>query len=144
MPFIEDRIHNRRIILKLAIAPSDPAAAQPGFPTRFETCLGVLDTGAMRTAVSNRLVSALSLRPMGRRPVISAAGTNLHDLHTFRLGFQLESVDGRPSFPYFLEETIEGMNWTDHDRFDVLIGMDVIELCDLTMRRNGTFRIDFP
>jgi hypothetical protein len=144
MPSIEGRVAERRILLRLAIAPTDPTAAQPSFPSHFETCFGVLDTGAMTTAVSNRLVSALQLRPMGRKPVVSAAGSNMHNLHTFRLGFHIDREDGAPSFPHFLERTIEGMNWTDHPIFDVLIGMDVIGLCDLSIRRNGSFQLDVP
>jgi hypothetical protein len=98
----------------------------------------------MTTAISNRLVQNLALRPMGRKPVVSAAGTNMHNLHTFRLGFGVDQADGSPAFPYFLDRTIEGMSWTDHPVFDVLIGMDVIGLCDLIITRKGTFRLTLP
>jgi hypothetical protein len=56
----------------------------------------------------------------------------------------LDSENGSPAFPYFLDQTIEGMSWTDHPVFDVLIGMDVIGLCDLSIRRTGTFRLELP
>jgi hypothetical protein len=36
------------------------------------------------------------------------------------------------------------MSWTDHPVFDVLIGMDVIGLCDLIITRKGTFRLTLP
>jgi len=143
MPSIEGRFTDRRILLHLAIAPTNPTDTLPSFP-RFETCVGVLDTGAMTTAISNRLVASLGLRPMGRKPVVSAAGVNMHNLHTFRLGFQLDAAGSAPSFPYFLEQTAEGMNWTDHPVFDVLIGMDVIGLCDLTVLRTGKFNLNLP
>jgi predicted aspartyl protease len=85
MPSVEGRFTDRRILLSLAVAPTNPTGAMPSFPI-FEPCLGVLDTGAMTTAISNRLVQKLALRPIGRKPVVSAAGTNMHNLHTFRLG----------------------------------------------------------
>jgi hypothetical protein len=81
---------------------------------------------------------------MGRKPVVSAARTNMHNLHTFRLGFRVDQADGSPAFPYFLDRTIEGMSWTDHPVFDILIGMDVIGLCDLIITRKGTFRLTLP
>lgn len=96
------------------------------------------------TGISNRLVQKLIVSPMGRKPVVSAAGTNMHNLHTFRLGFVVDQADGSPAFPYFLDRTIEGMSWTDHPVFDVLIGIDVIGLCELTITRKGTFRLILP
>jgi len=143
MPYIEDRFFDRRILVNLAVAPTNPTSEIPSFP-RFETCRGVLDTGANTTAISHRLVRTLGLRPMGRKSVVSAAGTNMHNLHTFRLGFILNGNGDSPSFPYFLDETIEGMSWTDHPIFDVLIGMDVIGLCDLEVRRTGMFKLMLP
>jgi hypothetical protein len=56
----------------------------------------------------------------------------------------MNQPDSSPAFPYFLDQTIEGMNWTDHHVVDVLIGMDVIGLCDLAISRNGAFRLTLP
>lgn len=121
------------------------AASSSGAPSRsWISAVWIIDTVAMTTAISNRLVQNLALRPMGRKPVVSAAGTNMHNLHTFRLGFGVDQADGSPAFPYFLDRTIEGMSWTDHPVFDVLIGMDVIGLCDLIITRKGTFRLTLP
>jgi hypothetical protein len=128
----------------MAVAPSDAKSDQPSFPSKFELCTGLLDTGATVTGVSSRLVQKLGLRPMGRRPVLGVAGVKLHSYHLFRIGFEIPQPDGIPTFPYFAEPTIEGISWTDEASADVLIGMDVIGLCDLTITRAGSFRLILP
>ena len=81
---------------------------------------------------------------MGRRPVLGVSGVNLHTYHLFRIGFEVTRQDGAPSYPYFVEPTIEGISWTDEASADVLIGMDVIGLCDLAINRNGMFKLTLP
>jgi len=72
MPAIEGQLTDRRLILQIAIAPSAPAQWPPAFPAHFEQCNGLLDTGATRSAISTRIVHALDLPVVGRRPVASA------------------------------------------------------------------------
>lgn len=144
MPAIDGSLTDRRLILQIAIAPSAPAQWTPAFPNHFEQCNGLIDTGATRSAVSTRLIETLRLPVVGRRAVASARGENMHDLYMVRMG--LYGVDGASAqaFPYFLDGAFEVIDWADHPKFDVLIGMDVISLCDLTLRRSGAFRLDVP
>lgn len=141
---IEGQVAGRRILLKLAVAATDPEAAVPAFPSRYELCTGVLDTGATVTGLSHKLVAKLGLAVRGRRRVLGVNGPAFHNYHVFRIGFDLADQTGTPSFPYFMEPTIEGIAWTDEASADVLIGMDVIELCDFTVWRTGKFRLDLP
>ena len=108
MPAIEGHLTDRRLILQIAIAPSAPAQWPPAFPTRFEQCNGLLDTGATRSAISTRIVNALTLPVVGRRAVASARGENMHDLYMVRMG--LYGVDGAaaPAYPYFLDGRLRG------------------------------------
>jgi hypothetical protein len=76
--------------------------------------------------------------------VLGVAGVKLHSYHMFRIGFEVPNPSGTPSFPHFAEPTIEGISWTDEASADVLIGMDVIGLCDLVIARTGTFRLTLP
>lgn len=144
MPEIEGQLTNRRLILQIAIAPSAPAQSPPAFPTHFERCNGLLDTGATRSAISTRIVNALNLQAVGRRPVASAKGENMHYLYMIRMG--LYGVGGQelPTYPYFLDGAFEVIDWADHPKFDVLIGMDVVSLCDLTITQAGSFRLTLP
>ena len=144
MPAIEGRLTNRRLILPLAIAPSTPTEAPPHFPARFEQCNGLVDTGATRSAVSARLVHLLDLPVVGKRAIASARSENMHNLHLIRMGLYLPTNNGAPTYPYFLDGIFEVIDWADHPWFDVLIGMDVVSLCNLTLRRTGTFSLDLP
>jgi hypothetical protein len=144
MPVIEGKLTSRRLILQIAIAPSDPNEAAPGFPVRFEQCNGLIDTGASRSAVSARLVRLLSLPTVGKRAIASARSENMHNLHMIRMGLYLPTNNSAPAYPYFLDGVFEVIDWADHPWFDVLIGMDVIGLCNLAILRTGTFKLDLP
>ena len=144
MPAIEGQLTDRRLILRIAIAATAPAQWPPAFPTSFEQCNWLLDTGATRSAVSTRLVQALALPVVGRRAVASARGENMHDLYMIRIGLYGVGANTMPAYPHFLDGAFEVIDWADHPRFDVLIGMDVISLCELNLRRTGAFRLDVP
>jgi hypothetical protein len=140
----EGRLGDRGIIIPVFISPNDPTEAGSPFNARMETGQAVIDTGAMRTAVTRRMASRLALRSRGKLPVQTPAGTSIRDLHTFRLGFALAQGESPAVSPYFLDEAVEGMNWEDHPYLDVLIGMDVIRQCDLHIRSNGMWTLTLP
>jgi len=68
----------------------------------------------------------------------------MHHLYMIRTGSY--GVDGAapPAYPHFLYGALEVIDWADHPWCDVLIGMDVLSLCDLVLRRSGAFRLDLP
>ncbi len=144
MPSIEGRLTDRRLVLDLIIAPPDPFGTKGADLTDAVEATGLVDTGATRTAVSSRLAEQLGLVPHGKTMVLSARGKNAHSLFSFRLGFRPPPSADRPTFPWMLEGSILGIDWTDQARFEVLIGMDVISQCDLLIRRSGSFSLTLP
>ena len=107
MPSIEGRLTDRRLILQIAVAQSAPGEWPPAFPAHFEQCNGLLDTGATRSAISGRLVNALRLPVMGRRPVASARGENMHDLYMVRIGLYGVGNSVAPPYPHFLDGSFQ-------------------------------------
>lgn len=124
-----------RAVVRIAVFESEGLQCEAGN--------GLIDTGALRTAVSRSLVARLGLRPNGQVTVNNATGTARHTLYNFRLGFDL-ALSGQPPRYVVVDEVVQGMDWADHPDFDVLIGMDVIARGDLAISRDGRFVFDLP
>jgi len=73
-----------------------------------------------------------------------ATEQRLVDFYVFRLGlFASETSNtGNSPWPYIFAET-EGFQIRQTYNFDVLLGMDVLGHCDLSIQRNGSWKLDF-
>ena len=99
----------------------------------------VVDTGAKRTALTVALAARLKLPQRGKRLVRGARGENMHALFDFEIGFLIKEDAG--ARPLFLDGLIQGMEWAGHPEFEVLLGMDVLSRCDLSLRRDQSFSL---
>ena len=111
----------------------DPAVPPP--PPPPQTFRAIWDTGATASVITNRVVSALGLSPIGVAQVHTAGGTTLASVYLVaillpnKVGFQSVRVTEAP---------ISGA--------DVLIGMDIISKGDFAVTNFGgktvfTFRV---
>lgn len=101
----------------------------------------MVDTGSTTSAVTPRVVKALTLQQLGKRPLGSAQGEGQAERYLFRIAF--DTPDSTvPEFPFLFEEVI-GFELTDSFQFDALIGMDILRQCDLLIRRDGFCRLSF-
>lgn len=136
MPSIEGLVADRRILIRVFITSADPAAAS----FSVEPAVGLIDTGAQMTAISETLVDRLRFPRREKKPIHGVNGVNLHYRYFFRLGFELT---GSPA-PYMLDATLDGIGRPPNLGFDVLIGMDVLQHCDLHVRRNRSYTLALP
>lgn len=106
--------------------------------------LALLDTGATTTGVTPRVIEALGLLTMGKRPIGSAQGDGQADRYLFRIGLNapVRSIEMQASFP-FVFEAVMGFGLTGAFRFDALLGMDILSQCDFRMDRHGSALLSF-
>lgn len=110
---------------------------QPNIPhPRFETCRAIWDTGAMSSTISPTLVSKLGLVSLGKVEMHHANGDAI--VNTYAINLLLPNRMEIHTLP-----VMEGA-MTD---VDMLIGMDVISLCDFAItNKDGKtlFSFDIP
>jgi len=102
----------------------------------YESCSAIWDTGAMNTVITPEMASKLGLKSLGYVKMQHANGEAL--VNTYMINLLL---------PNKMEvQTLFVMEGTMADT-DVLIGMDVITMCDFALtNKNGTsvFSFDIP
>ena len=128
----------RRILVPVTVLAPVPVTDLSGIEAR-----ALIDTGSSVSGVASRIAGQLSLRRLGKRPLMSAQGEGQVERLAFRVGFQPDfgSLDA-PAFPFVFDEVI-GIELTNAFEFDALVGMDILQRCDFEMRRDGHCRLAF-
>lgn len=79
------------------------------------------------------------------KPIKNVHNENIHSLFMVRFGFWTDRAGLGPQecdTSYFgLEDPVEVINIADNDRFDAIVGMDVLRLFDVEFARSGEFQI---
>lgn len=120
-------------VLNSPLKVSPPVVDLKNPPTSMYDCIGIWDTGASSSFITQKVVDALSLKPTGMTEVKTAGGS--HTSPTFLVAFILPNnvIIGQLKVPV---GTIAGG--------DVLIGMDVITLGDFSVSNfEGITRMSF-
>ncbi len=143
MPVVSGRHNGRQIIVPVIIThPGDATIA------RSVTARGLVDTGATITAISRDIVVSLDLEPEGKRIITNTHGQARSTQYRFRIGFLEDRRDIpvglQPStFPFFLNDLIFGIDIAPTERFDVLIGIDVLSQLDIQISKDRSYRFAF-
>ena len=140
---VQGRLDNRQAIINIGVqrfelayetvSPVQSVAALP-----IASYRALLDTGAQRTCLTYRTIAAEQLKRHGKKFIKNVHDENVHSLFMVRLGFW---CDGSGTSYYGLEEPVEVINIADNDRFDAIIGMDVLSKFDFEFFRSGEFQI---
>lgn len=151
MPDINGTHNGSQIIIPVMLQPVYPRTVRPDSfsmsnPARFEHLSGLIDTGANRTSITPQVASRLGLMPTGLVNIQGVGGPKLHNQFLFRLGFvdlRKDELGTVSPNVYFVDKDIEGPEFDcgPVPHFDILIGMDLLSACDLTIKRNGLFRL---
>lgn len=104
--------------------------------------MALVDTGSTISGVPGKLIDALGLKRLGKRPLGSAQGEGQAERLPFRLGLFTNAQANQPTFP-FVFEPIVGFELANSFTFEALIGMDILGQCDLTMARSGHCSLRF-
>lgn len=132
--FIEWRRDSRRVVIPVSILAPLPVFELSGYEG-----FALVDTGSTTSAVTPRVVRALQLQKLGKRPLGSAQGEGQAERYLFRIAIQAGQA---PAFPFMFEEVV-GFELTDSFQFEALIGMDILHQCDFEMKRNTLCRLSF-
>lgn len=145
MPSVDWRHSRKRLILPIAIfAPL--AAPNPNLCMRT---IGLLDTGATGTGIRADIVDELGLERKGQRRVTTANGLLMAAEVMVRIGF-IAGDHTDPDYvadqqqPYVLERSTVAFELAAGFDYPLLIGMDVLGQCDLSIRRDGSATLVLP
>ncbi|MEQ1929369.1 MAG: retropepsin-like aspartic protease [Parvularculaceae bacterium] len=139
--FLVSGRHDGRQILLTVVVVSDLAADPTGAVSiRMEPLRALLDTGATSSSITPNAAHRIGLTPAGLRYVNTAGGMRRVPYFAFRIGILKDGAGA----PFVLDEPISGSAFTlETMNFDILLGMDVISLGDLAIRRDGTWSFEF-
>lgn len=145
MAEIRWRHSGQRLILPIAVLPSLVAPNSQ----QMEVVDALIDTGATGTGLRPDVAERLSVPGRGKRRVMTANGDIMVPEFRVRLGFYPGQFDGEPradatSLPHVLDFGILAHALREHFSYPMLIGMDVISRCDLTLRRDLFASLSLP
>lgn len=125
------------IATEAKISKAYDATRMPGIPhPPYEPCKAVWDTGAMSTVITPTMATKLGLKSLGLVKMQHANGVSF--VNTYMINLLLPNKIEIHSL-YVMEGAM-----TDTD---ILIGMDIITLCDFAITNKGgktTFSFDVP
>jgi predicted aspartyl protease len=126
--------------IELIYQPKSKELAIPvtlsGNGRKIVDCIGIIDTGATSTMISEQVAEELRLYPCGEISVSGVHGTNKSDLYFLDIAFG--------DFVLF-NHRVSGS--TGDAGFDILIGMDILSMGDFEFVRFGgrqIFRFGIP
>lgn len=114
------------------------------------TVTALLDTGATKTGIRPDFVAALGLAKRDRAPVQTANGTRLADLFLARLGFwPADPTDDIAAkigceLPYVLDREFLIQSLLPDFPHQMLLGMDVIGMCEFHVSSSGAATLELP
>lgn len=147
MPQVTGNLENGRIILKVGIRHFEPLGPVGGVSAApsldYREARALVDTGARRTCITERIAQDLNMRRIGQASVWNIKREERHWTYLFHVAVWPDSSDGSPSPPYGIGEEIEGIDVGNHPYFDVLLGMDIISRGRLVVEPTGHFSLTF-
>lgn len=114
------------------------------------TVSALLDTGATKTGVRPDLITELRLPKRDRAPVQTANGTRLADLYLARLGLWPADIDddlqskSTSELPYVLDREFLIQSLLPDFPHQMLLGMDVLGMCEFQISSSGAARLQLP
>lgn len=138
-------LDRRQAIVDIGITAFDPDRSAASL--EIHSYRALIDTGAMRTCLTYRAIGIERLERHSRKLVKNVHNQNLHGLYMAQIGiFSTDHrlIDGDRSMrSYFgLPEPTEVMDIADNERFDAILGMDVLQGFDFRFYRNGSVELD--
>lgn len=139
MPCISGFWADEGLIIEIGVMPHGEAPKSP-----LKLFRGLIDTGASRTCISQRLVSMYNFAPTGDATMAHAWGTNKASTYLFNVYVPTAVTEsGSEVTSEITRFTLEGLSFKASGDFDLLIGRDFIGRGQLTMNFDGHFTMCF-
>lgn len=147
MPQLTGNLENNRVRIKVGIRHFEPVGPVDGFsPAQkldYRECMALVDTGARRTCVTQKVIHDLGMKRIGKADVWNIKREEQHWTYLFHVCIWPDSEDGTPLPIYGIGDEIEGIDVGNHPYFDVLLGMDIISKGKLVIEPTGAFSLTF-
>lgn len=145
MRYLRGQVRQNRIRIKVGIKAFNPATS-PLEPQdlRFEEFTALVDTGALRTCVTQNVVDRLSLKRRGRIEVGNVRNRAWHWTYLFHVAIWPDTEDGSIAAAFGIGDEVEGIDVGDSRYYDVLLGMDILRRGTLKLELDGGFELAFP
>lgn len=106
---------------------------------------GLIDTGATRTVLSEKIIAEQQLMRIGHMQFSSMHGPETHTKYLASIGFWAERRDhfvesiisGNEKTFFLHDQLIEPVNMNDNANFDAIIGFDVLKYYDFKYQKNS-------
>jgi hypothetical protein len=138
---------NNRVLIKVGIRHFEPSGPVDGHSNavslNFRECTALVDTGARRTCITEKIAQDLGMRRIGEVEVWNVKRPERHWTYLFHVAIWPESAEGLPLPPYGIGDEIEGIDVGNHPYFDVLLGMDIISQGRFLIEPNRRFSLAF-
>lgn len=140
----QSRLDRRQIVISIGVHRFDPENPIPSFSLAQYRAL--VDTGATRSCLTYDTVGQEKLQRHGKKLVKNVHNMNLHGLYLTNVGiFTTHRVEGNSLVPessyYAFDEPVEVMDIANNERFDAILGMDILSKCPFDFDRSGNFTL---
>lgn len=109
-----------------------------------ETYVALIDTGATRTCITQRVISRLSLEAKTKLLVASATSApERRRAYGYSLGLFCSDEHDEAKTLYVIPHEFVAPWFADNGNFDVLVGMDILSQGRLVFESNGSFSFTF-
>ena len=127
------RLDRKQAIVDIGVTAFDPDRSTRSL--QINSYRALIDTGAMRTCLTYRAIGFERLHRHSRKLVKNVYNQNYHGLYMAQIGIfstDERSEHGEASMRsyYGLGEPTEIMSIADNERFDAILGMDVLQEFD--------------
>jgi hypothetical protein len=138
LPSVSGKHDGRQILLPVAVFSSDNP-----FDLTHIVARALLDTGATSSGIGPQVVAKLGLKSFEKRPLAVATELRMVDYFFFRLGlFDQPNAPLSNAVPFVFQE-LDGFGWLEPRAFDIILGMDVLQQCDLRIERSKQWTLHF-
>jgi hypothetical protein len=155
MPRLTGNCGREKPIVSVGVLPALPAPQEVDAVSGSNSlsviqCRALLDTGADGTSICSMLARSSQLRSYGKRTVVGINGQNYHRTWGLYLGFFVPTMSQAPGLAieatafHIMPDPLLAIEIPDNQWFEVIIGRDILQLCDFTLRRGGAFELDIP
>jgi predicted aspartyl protease len=136
MPVIRGNARHDPPVITISVIPAF------GDHSSGQQCRALLDTGADGTSIQRRVAEAAGLQSRGKILVTGIGGQNHHRTWIAKIGIHTEV--GIPSLPFVFPEPIMAIEMPVYQKFEAIIGRDLLMLGEFTLKSNGDFSWTIP